>query len=430
MKSYLPKGFPGINLSHKLVRHIFLLYITILLSTLILFSTYSLNLVSTDLLLYIVGFLTVIFLVYLVIFSRSLSESIESFENLQKKYEEENQSLNNGVISLLHGVHKLSQKDLTVKMDINDDATAPITESLNLLIKDTADVLQVVVDISKDIAESCCSVKEHSQTVTNYSKIEFEEVESANTELNTASRAMSEVATLAQACSQSADQALESTSQAKETVINTVDGIKRIREIIRETEKRIKRLGERSQEISGIVSLINSISERTHILALNASIHASSSGESGKSFIVIADEVQRLAENSREATDQISSLVNNIQLETNKTVKIMNDVITEVINGTNLAKKAGEQMQDTMTRADQLVNMVQQIKNTTEEQLIIASQITKRAKSIKDSTYRTGIELDEQNKYADKLVDISSNLVEAISVFKLPDRNSNSEKIN
>lgn len=430
MKNYLPTGLAGINFSHKLVRHIFLLNTTILLSILILFFSYTLHLITTELLLYIISTMSILAFIYLIFFLRSLSESIDSYANLQKKYAEENQSLNNGVISLLHGVHQLSQKDLTVKMDINDDATAPITESLNLLIKDTADVLQVVVDISRNIAEFCCSVKEHSQTVTNYSKIEFEEVEYANTELNTASKAMSEVAGLAQACSQSADQALASTSQAKETVINTVDGIKRIREIIRETEKRIKRLGERSQEISGIVSLINSISERTHILALNASIHASSSGESGKSFVVIADEVQRLAENSREATAQISSLVNNIQMETNKTVKIMNDVITEVVNGTNLAKKAGEQMQDTMTRADQLVSMVQQIKNTTEEQLNIASQITKRAKSIKDSAYRTGIELNEQNKYADKLVDISSNLVEAISIFKLPDKNNNQGKIN
>ena len=412
----------GIEMSNKHIRHLFYLSVSIVMFLGILLIAHFGNMLDDREAKIISIFFITLILFSLVTLLFSFSNLISSYKQLQNKYEEENQSLNNGVISLLHGVHKLSQKDLTVEMEINDDATAPITDSLNLLIKDTANVLTVVVGISHEIANYCNSVKDKSAKVTNFSKLELKEVDLANTELNMASEAMQEVAVLANSCNESADNALRSTSQAKDTVINTVDGINRIRDIIRETEKRIKRLGERSQEISGIVGLINSISERTHVLALNASIHASSSGESGKSFVVIADEVQRLAENSREATAQISSLVNNIQLETNKTVKIMNDVITEVVNGTTLAKMAGDQMQETMTRADQLVNMVQQIKNTTEKQLVIASQITERAKSIKDSTYRTDIELTEQSNYVDNLVKISRDLVEAVSVFKLPDK--------
>ena len=118
--------------------------------------------------------------------------------------------------------------------------------------------------------------------------------------------------------------------------------MEQIREIIRETEKRIKRLGERSQEITGAVNLINTIAERTHILALNARMHAASAGEAGRGFAVVADEVQRLAESSRAATSDIASMVNAIRVETVDTVDTMNRVIVQVAEGTRLAQEAGQ----------------------------------------------------------------------------------------
>ncbi|MGH8119161.1 MAG: methyl-accepting chemotaxis protein, partial [Gammaproteobacteria bacterium] len=231
---------------------------------------------------------------------------------------------------------------------------------------------------------------------------------------------MMKIADLARSCNNSADAAMETTSTAKDTVIDTVDSINGIREIIRETEKRIKRLGERSQEISSIVSLINSIAERTHILALNASIHAASSGEAGRGFVVVADEVQRLSENAREATAQISSLVNNMQTETSEVVVAINNVISAVVSGSNLAEQAGEQMQETLKRTNQLVNMVQQIAVNSDEQVKAARVITERARAIKDSTEKTNKELQEQSVHADKLVQYSSQLVKAVGVFSLP----------
>ena len=204
-------------------------------------------------------------------------------------------------------------------------------------------------------------------------------------------------------------------------MLGTVDGINSIRETIRETEKRIKRLGERSQEISSVVSLINSIAERTHILALNASMHAASAGEAGRGFAVVADEVQRLAENAREATAQISSLVNNIQTETSEAVTTMNSAISEVVSGTQLAGQAGEQMQGTLKRTNQLVEMVQQIASSSKQQAKTTNIITDRAKAIKENTEKTNSELLEQSKNADKLVNYSTQLVQAVGVFTLPD---------
>jgi len=352
---------------------------------------------------------------------RHLVNSLEEHVKIEQRTKMENQELSNAVVNLLQGVDKLSQRDLTVRMDITEDATAPIADSLNLLADEISGILQGVTRISHNISNFCRSVKDHSDTVIRYANEERDEIDHANAELTAASEAMVNIAELAKTCGVAADAAIDTTAKAKETVIGTVGGINSIREIIRETEKRIKRLGERSQEISSVVSLINSIAERTHILALNASIHAASAGEAGRGFVVIADEVQRLAENAREATGQISSLVNNIQAETSETVTIMNNVISEVVSGTKLAEQAGVQMEETLLRTHQLVNMVREIAVSSDQQVKTATLITERAKAIKGSTQKTNRELQEQSVYADKLVQYSSELVNAVGVFKLPD---------
>ncbi len=352
---------------------------------------------------------------------RQLHKSMQEHVQAEQRSKQENAALSNAVVSLLHGVAKLSQKDLTVRMDITEDATAPIADSLNLLAEEISRVLREVSQVSNDISHFCNLVKTHSDIVIGLANRERDEVDRANAELTEAAEVMGKIAELARSCGTAADAAKETTVKAKETVVGTVDGINSIREIIRETEKRIKRLGERSQEITSVVSLINSIAERTHILALNASIHAASTGEAGRGFVVIADEVQRLAENAREATGQISSLVNNIQTETAETVTLMNNVISEVVAGTRLAEQAGVRMEETLRRTYELVNMVQQIAVQSNEQAKTTSLITDRAKAIKASTQKTNEELQEQSLYADKLVQYTADLVKAVGVFKLPD---------
>ena len=370
---------------------------------------------------YLAGIFSGAVAVFLLIYSiRNLTRLIEKYKRAEILSKQENEQLSNGVVGLLHGVHKLSQKDLTIRVDISEDATAPIADSLNLLADEIARVLQGVTKISNNISHFCKLVKDQSDKVIRFANEERDEVDLANAELTTASEVMVNIAELAKKCGTAADAAIETTAKAKDTVVDTVEGINSIREIIRETEKRIKRLGERSQEISSVVSLINSIAERTHILALNASIHAASTGEAGRGFVVIADEVQRLAENAREATGQISSLVNNIQTETSETVTIMNNVISEVVSGTKLAEQAGVQMEETLLRTNQLVNMVQQIAVSSDQQAKTAHIITERAKAIKESTQKTNKELQEQSIYTDKLVQHSSELVSAVGVFKLP----------
>jgi methyl-accepting chemotaxis protein len=353
-------------------------------------------------------------------FDQLLQDRVAALSEVQH----ENEVLNNSIIALLQAVFQLSQRDLTVKVPVTEDVTGPLADALNLLTDETSKVLLEVTRISEGVAVASDTVKSQSDKVIALAVIEREEVEKTAVELRDAAEAMNHIAELAQACNMAADNAIKTTQTALETVTNTVNGINNTRDTIRETEKRIKRLGERSQEISGIVNIINAIAERTHILALNASMHAASAGEAGRGFAVVANEVQRLAENAREATSQIATLVSNIQTETSDTVNTMNAAITQVVEGSRLAEQAGEQMKHTqMTTAD-LVASVQQIAVSSQEQAKISNELLQRAAQIQQSTQQTSQELQQQNIQTDSLVRYARGLVESVRVFTLPPPNT------
>ncbi|MDX1527144.1 MAG: methyl-accepting chemotaxis protein [Gammaproteobacteria bacterium] len=354
-------------------------------------------------------------------FDKMLDERVANLAKVQ----EENERLNNSVMGLLQAVYKLSQRDLTTRVPVTEDVTGPVADSLNLLTDETAKVLKGVLNISIGVAKVSEEVKSRSDNVISAATLEQQEVEKTAAELAAASDSMIRIAKLAQACNEAADKAIKSTESAHGTVSDTVNGINAIRNTIRETEKRIKRLGERSQEISGAVNLINSIAERTHILALNASMHAASAGEAGRGFAVVADEVQRLAENARNATNEIASLVNNIQVETNDTVTTMNDAISQVVEGSRLAERAGVEMQSTQKSTADLVAMVQQIAKRSVQQARASNELRTRAQGIQKSSRETNAKLKEQTKYTDNLVRYSEKLLQAVNVFTLPEQVAN-----
>jgi len=243
---------------------------------------------------------------------------------------------------LLGTVSRLSNRDLTAKATVTEDLTGPLADALNMLTSETSKVLLKVNTISEHVNRASVTVKSQSDVVMGLSQNEIQQIQETMTELNDAVNIMNNVSELAQAANNSTDSTIETTEKALTSVTETVTSIVSIRDTVREAEKRIKRLGERSQEIGGIVDLIGSISERTHILALNASMHAASAGEAGRGFMVVADEVQRLAESARDATSQIATLVSNIQQETSDTSSTMNEVITRVVKRLTISRNSRE----------------------------------------------------------------------------------------
>jgi methyl-accepting chemotaxis protein len=338
----------------------------------------------------------------------------------QKKAEAENEQLNNSVISILQAVHQLSQRDLTVRAPVTTDIIGTVSDSINALAGETARVLQGVSRIAGQVAQASGKVKSQADLVTKTSDDERAGVSEMINSLADATQTMNQVAALAEQSNDSAASATQATDTALETVNGTVKGMESIRETIAETEKRIKRLGERSQEISGIVNLINTIAERTHVLALNASMQAAVAGEAGRGFAVVAEEVQRLAESSRNATQQISTLVNNIQLETNETISTVNRTINQVVQGSEQAQKAGEQMRVTQGLTNALVAQVRQIAAASEQQKEMSTNLLLSVQRIGESAQRTAQQIATQNEETQSLQDSARQLVDSVNVFKLP----------
>lgn len=351
--------------------------------------------------------------------ARQFDKMVDEREASRLAIEKENEQLNDSVLTLLQAVAQLADKDLTVKVPVSGDVTGAVSDALNLLTRETAKVLIDVSNISADVTEASMKVKAQSDNVMAAAAEERVEVEHTASQLTTASQEMRLIADLAQVCNEAADKAVKSTQLALDTVNSTVGGINSTRDIIRETEKRIKRLGERSQEITGVVGLINAIAERTHILALNASMHAASAGEAGRGFAVVADEVQRLAENARQATMQISALISNIQVETADTVNTMNSAISQVVEGSRLAEQAGVQMQITQKSTTDLVHSVQQIAEKSQGQAKASQALLDRAIQIKKTSQQTSHQLDEQSAQTTNLVEYARMLLSTVRVFKL-----------
>ena len=350
-------------------------------------------------------------------FDKLLDEKVAQLSASEK----ENEILNDSVIGLIQAVAQLSRKDFTIKVPVAEDVTGAVGDSLNLLTKETSNTLNDVKKISRHVAGLSNLIQKQSSSVMEVAKQERMQVENTVRELNKSSDTMNKISSDAADANKRASFALKNTESALQAVNRSVDGINSIRDTIRETEKRIKRLGERSQEITGIVNLINSIAERTHILALNASMHAASAGEAGRGFAVVADEVQRLAESAREATTEISTLINNIRVETTDTVTAMNQAITNVAEGTQLAELAGTAMLRTQESTEDLVKAVEVITNKSKEQAQSSLDLVEKSRNIVASTHETDKHLRQQTNNTINLVKNSKRLLSTVSVFKLPE---------
>ncbi len=349
-------------------------------------------------------------------FDKLLDERIAGLEEASK----ENETLNNSVIALLQTVFQLSNKDLTVRAEVTEDLIGTLSASINQLSDATGATLNEVLGIAEQVRTASESVNRQAGEVDTTAKGEREALERMSLDLARASKHMTQVANLSERSNEAAERASSATESALRTVSTTVRGMDELRQVISETEKRFKRLGERSQEISSAVGLINTISERTHMLAMNASMQAATAGEAGRGFAVVAEEVQRLSESSRQATTTISQLVNNIQLETNETLYTMNRLITQVVAQSEQAQRAGEQMTLTQETTAELVKMVREIAGFSEQQSLLARELQLSVLKLNKGSEQTVSVVTEQTRSTAVLVDTSRRLAHTVSQFKLP----------
>ena len=331
----------------------------------------------------------------------------------------ENEAINNSAINLLQTVYALSEKDLTVRAVVSDDIVGTIASSVNQFADETGTTLSEVQQIAAQVQSAAASAQQQGVVVQGAAERERTLLDSMGVTLGSASRQLTEVAQLSSASGLAAARTSEATKAAQLAVEGSMRGMDSLRVVISETEKRFKRLGERSQEISSAVAMVNTISERTHVLSLNASMQAATAGEAGRGFAVVAQEVQRLSDSSRQATGEIAKLVSNIQAETNETLITMNRLISDVVSQTELARRAGHEMTQTQSATDELVGLVRQIAAFSEQQREMSQTLQHNVQGMNDGTAQTSSAIALQSNATETLVKFAQRLNESVAQFKV-----------
>ncbi len=335
------------------------------------------------------------------------------------KIDAEHQNLNLSVFSLLQAVADLSERDLTIRATVTEDATGPVADALNLLAEETSNTLKNVKSVAFEVNETSQKVNEHLMSVNKLAMKEQKGALETAEQMNSMLIRLDSIASSAAETNSMADTTSISTKRAHESVTDTLSDMSNIRTTVQETGKRIKQLGERSEEISHVIDIINTIAERTTVLALNASMQAVKAGDAGKGFAVIAEEIQRLAETSRESTNEISTLVNNIQQETNTTIATMDKTIVQVIDGSTKAEDAAIQMQTVLDTTNELVDAVDKIATASLDQVSISEDLKLKAEGILESTQVTGQELLSLTGLSRNMSEYAQQLVASVNVFTL-----------
>lgn len=259
---------------------------------------------------------------------------------------EKNERNQTAIMRLLDEIEDLADGDLTVTATVTEDFTGTIADSINYSVDQLRDLVATINLTAGQVAAAVQETQATAMHLAQASEHQAQQIAEASTAINDMAESIDQVSANAAESSAVAERSVEIANKGNEVVHNTIHGMDNIREQIQDTAKRIKRLGESSQEIGDIVSLIDDIADQTNILALNAAIQASLAGDAGRGFAVVADEVQRLAERSSAATRQIETLVRAIQTDTNEAVISMEQTTTEVVRGARLAQDAGVALEE------------------------------------------------------------------------------------
>lgn len=353
-------------------------------------------------------------------FGQSLSNMVEKLRSLIQTPEERDY-LQKSIHKLRHEVSEVAAGDLTVQAEISSETTGAIAEAFNLMTKELRSLIKQVKDVTFQVSSSANQINDTTEQLARGSEAQASQISLTTQAIAQMALQIQEVSGNASLSAQVASDALGNARYGTQAVQDNIGAMNSIRKQVQETAKRIKKLGERSQEISQIVGLIDDLSDRTSLLALNASLQASAAGDAGKDFALVAEEVERLAERSNRLTNQIAALTQTIQTETKDVVASMEETIHEVVVGSTLADRAGQALVEIEQVSTRLAELIESISESAKRQAHSSEDISQAMANISKVTE---LVQNGSKRAADSvkiLVELSDDLRGAVSPFKLPE---------
>ncbi|AAZ19663.1 putative chemotaxis sensory transducer [Psychrobacter arcticus 273-4] len=390
------------------------------------------QLIVVPVLVFVLSILGILFALYQILQQRAASERLllekETLRRCQevqaeseraRKIQEENSRNQIAILRLLDELGDLADGDLTVNATVSEDFTGAIADSVNFAIDHLRQLVLVVNSTADRVSQSSQKTQMAAVELAAASEHQAQEIAGVSAAINEMTVSIDQVSHNAAESATVAQRSVVIAYNGAEVVQRSIEGMNVIRDQIQETSKRIKRLGESSQEIGDIVGLINDIADQTNVLALNAAIQASMAGAAGRGFAVVADEVQRLAERSANATKQIETLVKTIQTDTSEAVMSMESTTSEVVRGARLAKDAGKALEEVQTVSNTLADLIQNISNAALQQAESAGHISHTMNIIQDITSQTSSGTMETARSIGNLNGVAIALQESVAGFKV-----------
>lgn len=323
---------------------------------------------------------------------------------------------------LLQEVSAVGDGDLRVQAEVTPDTLGVLADSFNYMIEELAKVVGRVQDTAIKVTSATRHILDGSADLTQASETQVVQISQTTDAVEALAVFIQNVARNAQSSAEVAQEALKNAAVGQQAVRQTIDGMMVIRENVQETSKKIKRLGERSNEISEIVRIIEDIADQTNLLALNAAIQSAMAGEHGRGFAVVADEIRQLAERSTESTKRIDTLVKSIQGDTYEAVVAMEDSTQEVVKGSQLADDAGRSLNTIFSAVERQAQMIEGIARAANEQTPVSEAVAVAMGQISEITRRTNAGTQDAATSVSYLADLAEQLRASVSTFRLPEQ--------
>jgi len=333
--------------------------------------------------------------------------------------ESENRRNQEAILRLLNDMADLADGDLTVRAVVTEDLTGAIADSINYTIEELRTLITEINRATEEVTRVTGQAQQVSSELLIAAERQSHEIADTNRAVSQIVQSIQGVSGSAAESSKVANASLTAAEQGADAVNNQIKGMNEIRQQIQETAKRIKRLGESSQEIGEIVELISDITEQTNVLALNAAIQAAAAGDAGRGFSVVAEEVQRLAERSGEATKQIGAIVKTIQADTHDAVAAMELTTHGVVEGAKLSDAAGTALAEIGRVSRHLARLIESIARETDGQSKLATRVNSSMRDILGITKQTSSGTKLSAEAVGQLASLSAELKSSVSGFKL-----------